>query len=62
TIGLETRVLHPMLGRKQQREKTDWNTATDLIANGISQIATFNAQFPVIGWMIDISCNRNFLT
>ncbi|MGD9698334.1 molybdopterin-dependent oxidoreductase [Acinetobacter sp.] len=33
TLGLETRVLHPMLGRKNQREKTDWNTATDLIAN-----------------------------
>lgn len=32
TLGLETRVLHPMLGRHQQREKTDWDTATDLIA------------------------------
>ncbi|OTG64137.1 nitrate reductase [Acinetobacter sp. ANC 3903] len=37
TIGLETRVLHPMLGRKNQREKTDWNTATDLIANKFQQ-------------------------
>ncbi|QQN40582.1 nitrate reductase [Acinetobacter sp. CS-2] len=37
TIGLETRVLHPMLGRKNQREKTDWNTATDLIAEKFQQ-------------------------
>ncbi|RKG39980.1 nitrate reductase [Acinetobacter rongchengensis] len=42
TIGLETRVLHPMLGRKAHSEtkaltthrtQTDWDTATDLIAN-----------------------------
>ncbi|WP_296280699.1 nitrate reductase [uncultured Acinetobacter sp.] len=33
TIGLETRVLHPMLGRKSHREITSWDTATDLIAN-----------------------------
>ncbi|WP_445660769.1 molybdopterin-dependent oxidoreductase [Acinetobacter sp. F16] len=37
TLGLETRVLHPMLGRKNQREKTDWNTATDVIANKFQQ-------------------------
>ena len=37
TIGLEARVLHPMLGRKKKREKTDWNTATDLIANKFQQ-------------------------
>ncbi|MDN5511718.1 nitrate reductase [Acinetobacter sp.] len=37
TIGLETRILHPMLGRKQQRERTDWNTASDLIANKFQQ-------------------------
>ena len=37
TLGLETRVLYPMLGRKNQREKTDWNTATDLIANKFQQ-------------------------
>ena len=41
TIGLETRVLHPMLGRKVDaeyayaytRQQTDWETATDLIAH-----------------------------
>ena len=33
TVGLETRVLHPMLGRKPQREVSSWDTATDLIAN-----------------------------
>lgn len=37
TLGHETRVLHPMLGRKQQREKTDWNRATDLIAHKFQQ-------------------------
>lgn len=37
TLGLETRVLNPMLGRKNQREITDWNTATDLIANKFQQ-------------------------
>lgn len=37
TLGLETRVLHPMLGRKKQRETTDWNTATDLIAHKFQQ-------------------------
>ena len=33
TLALNTRVLSPMLGRKSQREITDWSTATDLIAN-----------------------------
>ncbi|KAA2284562.1 hypothetical protein F1596_18905, partial [Acinetobacter sp. AB118710] len=33
TVGLETRVLHPMLGRKPQREVSSWDTATNLIAN-----------------------------
>jgi assimilatory nitrate reductase catalytic subunit len=42
TVGLETRVLHPMLGRKTDldtciqktsRVQTDWDTATDLIAD-----------------------------
>ena len=37
TLGLETRVLYPMLGRKNQREKTDWDTATDLIATKFQQ-------------------------
>ncbi|MDM1247155.1 molybdopterin-dependent oxidoreductase [Acinetobacter sp. R933-2] len=39
TVGLETRVLHPMLGRNtvNQRQVTDWNTATDLIANKFQQ-------------------------
>ena len=46
TIGLETRVLHPMLGRKTHSEtktlsthrtQTDWDTATDLIANKFQQ-------------------------
>lgn len=37
TLGLETRVLHPMLGRKKQRKMTDWNTAADLIAHKFQQ-------------------------
>ncbi|QOW45479.1 MULTISPECIES: nitrate reductase [Acinetobacter] len=45
TVGLETRVLHPMLGRKidaehayaYTRQKTDWDKATDLIANKFQQ-------------------------
>ncbi len=41
TIGLETRVLQPMLGRKtsndNQRKTIDWETATDLIANKFQQ-------------------------
>ena len=37
TLGLETRVLEPILGRKDRREKTDWYTATDLIANKFQQ-------------------------
>ncbi|NNH01114.1 nitrate reductase [Acinetobacter sp. ANC 5414] len=37
TIGLETRVLHPMLGRKNKRKRTDWDTATDLIAEKFQQ-------------------------
>ena len=32
TVGLETRVLHPMVGRKSQREKSDWDTAIRKIA------------------------------
>ncbi|MFC2997790.1 molybdopterin-dependent oxidoreductase [Acinetobacter sichuanensis] len=41
TVGLETRVLHPMIGRKtenlESRQITDWDTATDLIANKFQQ-------------------------
>ena len=37
TLGLETRLLHPMLGRKDQREVTDWNTATSTIAYKFQQ-------------------------
>ncbi|MEG0488554.1 MAG: molybdopterin-dependent oxidoreductase, partial [Acinetobacter sp.] len=37
TIGLETRILNPMLGRKLHREITSWDTATDLIANKFQQ-------------------------
>ena len=45
TVGLETRVLHPMLGRKVDsdntyaytRQTTDWDTATNLIANKFQQ-------------------------
>lgn len=40
TVGLETRVLHPMIGRNtivNQRHVTDWDTATDLIANKFQQ-------------------------
>ena len=33
TVGLETRVLQPMLGRKPQRAVSTWDTATDLISN-----------------------------
>ncbi|WP_168407886.1 nitrate reductase [Acinetobacter indicus] len=32
TLGLETRVLTPMLGRKDNRQPTDWQTATTEIA------------------------------
>ena len=41
TIGLETRVLQPMLGRQTSpfhtRQATDWNTATALIAEKFQQ-------------------------
>ena len=41
TIGLQTRVLQPMLGRKtsidNQRKTTDWETAIHLIANKFQQ-------------------------
>ena len=37
TLGLETRLLHPMLGRKDQREVTDWNTATSTVAYKFQQ-------------------------
>ncbi|MFW1942636.1 molybdopterin-dependent oxidoreductase [Acinetobacter guillouiae] len=33
TLGLGTRVLHPMLGRHSHQQVTDWDSATDLIAN-----------------------------
>ena len=33
TLGLETRVLAPMLGRKGHRQETDWETALDKIAH-----------------------------
>lgn len=33
TLGLETRVLQPMLGRKGQRQVTDWQTAISTVAN-----------------------------
>lgn len=32
TLGLESRVLQPMIGRKEQREKSDWDTVTTKIA------------------------------
>ena len=39
TLGLETRVLEPMLGRQTlgTRQATDWNTATTLIADKFQQ-------------------------
>lgn len=37
TLGLETRLLHPMLGRKDQREVTSWDTAVSSIANKFQQ-------------------------
>ena len=37
TLGLETRLLNPMRGRKNQREITDWTTATDLISDKFQQ-------------------------
>lgn len=37
TLGLETRVLHPMQGRKDQREITSWDTAVSTIANKFQQ-------------------------
>lgn len=33
TLGLGTRVLYPMLGRHSHQQVTDWDSATDLIAN-----------------------------
>ena len=38
TLGLESRVLHPMLGRKQERFQSNWNTATTMIANKFQHI------------------------
>ena len=32
TLGLESRVLHPVIGRKEQRENSDWDTVTTKIA------------------------------
>ncbi|CAM4325139.1 nitrate reductase [Acinetobacter pragensis] len=37
TLGLETRVLQPMLGRKGQRKITDWDTALDSISDKFQQ-------------------------
>lgn len=37
TLGLETRLLQPMLGRKDQREVTSWDTAVSSIANKFQQ-------------------------
>ena len=37
TLGLETRVLHPMLGRKNQRKITNWNVAAGLISDKFQQ-------------------------
>ena len=38
TLGLESRVLHPMLGRKQERFQSNWNTAITTIANKFQHI------------------------
>ena len=38
TLGLESRVLHPMLGRKQVRFQSNWDTATTTIANKFQHI------------------------
>ncbi|MGE8541770.1 MAG: molybdopterin-dependent oxidoreductase [Acinetobacter sp.] len=37
TLGLETRVLHPMLGRKAKRQISDWDTAITTIADKFQQ-------------------------
>jgi len=37
TLGLETRLLHPTLGRKGSREVTNWDTAVSSIANKFQQ-------------------------
>ena len=37
-MGLESRVLHPMLGRKQVRFQSNWDTATTTIANKFQHI------------------------
>ncbi|QIO05653.1 nitrate reductase [Acinetobacter shaoyimingii] len=37
TLGLQTRVLHPMLGRKGRREVSTWDTALDRIATQFQQ-------------------------
>lgn len=37
TLGLETRLLHPQIGRKHHRQQTDWNLATSKIAEKFQQ-------------------------
>lgn len=37
TLGLETRVLHPMLGRKAKRIQSNWDTAITTIADKFQQ-------------------------
>ncbi len=37
TLGLETRVLEPIIGRKDQQEITSWDTATSIIAKKFQQ-------------------------
>ncbi len=37
TLGLETRVLEPIIGRKDQQEITSWDTATSIISKKFQQ-------------------------
>ena len=38
TLGLETRVLEPIIGRKDQQEITSWDTATSIISKNSSNV------------------------
>jgi assimilatory nitrate reductase catalytic subunit len=38
TLGLETRLLHPMLRRHSALRRTDWDTALDQVAQGFARI------------------------
>lgn len=55
TLGLETRLLQPMLGRKDQREVTSWDTAVSSIANKFQQYIDQYGR-DSIAFMFPVSC------